>query len=67
MSYTGLNCKAHEHFSSECANPTARADCREENVTGDINQIWMYQANYQGNSAVPVPSGFQMKFGRKWT
>ena len=41
--------------------------CHKETVTGDLNDIWMYESNYKGKSGDPMPAGFYLKFGNKWT
>jgi len=44
------NCPDLVAKSGECINAAARGYCREENVTGDLNEIWMYSAYYKNKS-----------------
>ena len=61
------NCPDLVAASGACANGKGLGQCHKENVTGDLNEVWMYESNYKGKVAEPQPSGFYLKFGNSWT
>lgn len=61
------NCPDMVASSGSCSSGKNLGLCHKENVTGDLNAVWMYESYYKGRKAETQPSGFYLKFGNKWT
>ena len=62
------NCPSQVISSGTCKDAKQIGKCQEADVSGTLDEMWMYDSLYKGRKSEPQPAGFYLKFSKTgWT